>query len=147
MLTRVTPPAVLPVTLEEAKNHLRVDFAEDDAAIETYLRAATEHYDGRDGLLGRCLITQTWRLSLDRFPAGILIPLSPCRSIDAITYADKTGALQSFTAFHATGLSSIDGARLSPVSQWPSGSTISVTFTAGYGDTPEDVPARSVRPS
>lgn len=141
MLTLVMPPAVLPVTLEEAKNHVRVDYAEDDGAIEAYLRAATERYDGRDGLLGRCLITQTWSLSLDRFPAEILIPLTPCQSIDEITYTDETGAPQSFTAFHVLGLGTIEGAHLSPVSQWPTGSGVSVTFTAGYGNSPEDVPA------
>jgi hypothetical protein len=83
------------------------------------VRAAAEHYDGRDGLLGRCRITQSWRLALDRFPAEIVLPLSPSQSIDEITYVDEIGTPQTFTAFRTMGLGTVEGARLSPVSQWP----------------------------
>lgn len=140
-LVRLTPPAVLPVTLAEAKLHFRVDFEEDDAAIEFYLRAATEHLDGRDGLLGRCLITQVWRLTLDRFTPSIVLPLPPCQSVEEVAYVDDIGNARTFTALHVEGLGGVDGARLSPVSPWPDGGPVTITFTAGYGDSPEDVPA------
>lgn len=140
-LIRLTAPASLPVTNAEAKLHLRVDFDEDDAAIEGFIRAATEHLDGRDGVLGRCLITHVWRLTLDRFTPSIVLPLPPCQSVEEVTYTDDTGNSQTFTAFHVEGLGGVDGARLLPVSRWPSGTDINIIFTAGYGDTPEDVPA------
>ena len=61
------------VSLDEMKAHIRQDSDVEDAedgAILTFIAAATGKLDGRDGLLGRCLITQTWILKLDRFPAG-----------------------------------------------------------------------------
>lgn len=59
----VTPPTAQIVSLDEAKLHCRVDHAEDDTLIATYISAAIGHLDGWTGVLGRCLMPQTWRVS------------------------------------------------------------------------------------
>ena len=148
MLTLVSPPAVLPVTLDEAKAHLRVDFAEDDAAIEAYLRAAAERYDGRDGLLGRCLISQTWELVLDRFPvAEIEIPLGPVSSVVSITYVRTDGTDTVISPETYVVDQGGTPAWIVPFvrGSWPATmatiNAVTVRFVAGFGDGPADVPA------
>ena len=99
-LTLVTAPTVEPITLQEAKDHLRVDGATDDALISALIQAARQHIDGRDGWLGRALMTQTWDYTLDEFPDTdyIPLPLAPVQSITSITYTDTNGASQTFSS-------------------------------------------------
>ena len=59
----ITPPAAQPVTLPEAKAHCRVDGSDDDALITGLIAAAVGHLDGWSGVLGRCIMPQTWRIS------------------------------------------------------------------------------------
>lgn len=148
-LIRIAGPAADPVTLEEVKQHVNVDFDDDDALLADLIRAAAQHLDGRDGALGRCLITQAWMLSLDRFfPPEIAIPLPPCQSISAITYLDPDGSQQTLDPadYLPSGLHSADHALVRPAfgKSWPScraaPEAIAVTFVAGFGDNPSDVP-------
>src|SRR5678809_194962 len=90
-LELITPPEETPVTLEEAKAHLRIDHDDDDVYVQGLIDAATGMVDGRYGSLGRALEPQTWELVLDRFPCWpyhICIPLPPLLSVDSITYTD-----------------------------------------------------------
>ena len=64
-LTRQTPPAVEPVTLSEAKAHLRVDSTDDDAYIATLITAAREWVEA---YLDRTLVHTQWVMRFDRFP-------------------------------------------------------------------------------
>lgn len=64
------------LTLADAKQHLRVDFEDDDGVIESYIAAAIQNIDGRDGWLGRALVEQTWELRLPDF-GGSVIPICP----------------------------------------------------------------------
>lgn len=147
-LIRITPPASDPVTLEETKDHIRVDHADEDTRIADFIRTASQRLDGRDGALGRCLITQTWTLSLDRFPAEIAVPLPPCQSVGSVAYVDPAGAMQTLDPadYLVIGLQGADPARIRPSvgKAWPAfhpvPEGIAITFTAGFGDNPEDVP-------
>lgn len=66
----VTPPTVSPVSLDEAKRHLRVDWIDDDATIQSLIDVATAAFDGPDATLGRSLVKQTLALNLDTFPCA-----------------------------------------------------------------------------
>lgn len=61
--TLITPPVAMPVTLAEAKAHCRVDGSEDDAVLSALIAGATGHLDGWSGILGRCIMPQTWRVA------------------------------------------------------------------------------------
>ena len=63
-LRRITSPALTPVTLIEAKAHLRVDFPDDDALITALISAAAGSLDP----VGRPLVETQWALDLDAFP-------------------------------------------------------------------------------
>lgn len=139
-----TAPDHDPVTLEEVKEHIHVDFNDEDARISDFIKTATQRLDGRDGLLGRCLITQTWKLTLDRFASEIAIPLPPCQSIDAITYVDPDGVTQTLapTEYQAFALGTVEGAKLRPAygRSWPTirnvPEAVTITFTAGFPTIP-----------
>ena len=91
----ITPPAIHPVSLAEAKLHLRVDHNDEDTLIESLTRAATEHFDGWNGILGRCLVEQVWRQDHDRFARQMIIPLGPVIAVQSITWRDPAGQLST----------------------------------------------------
>lgn len=64
----LTPPEAEPVSLVEAKLHLRVDDNADDVLIGALISAARTQ---AEHVTRRTLITQTWKLVLDRFPSPV----------------------------------------------------------------------------
>ncbi|MFG1417021.1 head-tail connector protein [Xanthobacter sp. V0B-10] len=145
---RVTAPPEAPVSLAQAKAHLRVDHDDDDLYIAALIDAAAAHLDGWSGILGRALVTQAWRQDYCGFPAGgkLRLPLAPVLSVESIAYRDAAEAVQVLDADAYSGVLA-DGlgpyVRLAHRS-WPATErredAVSVTFTAGYGG-PADVPA------
>ena len=65
-LVPIVAPYAEPVHLDDAKLHLRVEVTDDDALIRTLIVAARNH---AEIFTGRALVTQTWDLKLDAFPA------------------------------------------------------------------------------
>jgi uncharacterized phiE125 gp8 family phage protein len=155
----ITPPAAEPVSLAEAKLHLRVDFDEDDALILALISAARQ---AAEMLTQRQLVTARWRMVLDSFPScglmgvpagqtftlpghAILIPKSPLQSMLEIRYLDMAGVSQVMPSAHYTVDKACEPARITPVfgQIWPVAlpqiGAVSVTFDAGYGSA-ADVP-------
>jgi hypothetical protein len=61
---RTVAPALNPVSLDEAKDHVgAAEFDDDDRKLEGYIDAAVAYLDGYSGILGRALITQTWKVN------------------------------------------------------------------------------------
>ena len=152
-LTRTVAPARLPVSLDEVKDHARIDYDDtaQDAALTGYIRAAVEWLDGKDGYLGRALITQTWRLILDAFPTGecIEIPLPNLISVGSIIYnVDSSPTIETFAASnYIVDTGSIPGRiALADGSFWPQTNNdinaVTITFTSGFGAMQSDVPER-----
>lgn len=137
-LKRVSAPTDTPVSLAEAKAHLRVDHDDEDILISALIDAATEHVDGPRGVLGRAMIDQTWDYYLDEFPdAEIELPLPPLIEVLGVYYQTSTGE-EEFTAYEVDDAS--EPARLSLNSgSWPTASTVKnavrIRFRAGYLDT------------
>lgn len=94
---RLAAPAALPVSVAQARAQLRVDFDEDDTLIEGLIGAATDALDGYTGILGRALVTQTWRQDFDRFTGCMRLPLAPVASISEIVYFDAENAEQTLS--------------------------------------------------
>lgn len=137
-LIQIEPPIEQVITTEEAKLWLRVDADDEDETIAALIAAATSRFDGRDGVLGRCLAPQTWRLELPRFPWGeIKLPLPPTISIEAVEYTDRNGQTQELQDCR-TALGGWSGARILPAlgGAWPGTAdvpdAVRVRFRAGY---------------
>ncbi|NSL20562.1 head-tail connector protein [Agrobacterium tumefaciens] len=89
---RVTAPEMLPVSLEEVKKALRVDSADDDDMLTNLIQSAVDHYEGWTGILGICLVEQTWRQNFDRYEQCLLVPLGPVNAVDAISIRNAAGS-------------------------------------------------------
>ncbi len=137
-------PSVEPVSLTELKAHLHVDHTDDDLAL-TGLIALGRQAVERD--TGRSLITQTWVLRMDEWPARCIELLHPpVQSVSSITYVDGAGVTQTWSsAEYVVDLYSQPGlVRLAYGCSWPSvrgdDRGIAVTYVTGYGAAGSDVP-------
>ena len=141
---RTSAPAALPVSLAEAKAHLRVDHDDDDALIAGLIQAATDHLDGWSGVLGRCLVTQTWRQDFDAFASCLPLPLGPVSAIASVTYRNTAGQLATVDSSDYSLRTDAGGrtyVRFQDDFSTPGDlyevAALSITYTAGY----ETVPA------
>lgn len=149
----ITPPAGEPVSLQEAKTHLRVDFDDDDGLIQALIAAARQ---AAETITNRQLMSARWKLVMDSFPGpslmgvpagqpfslpghAILIHKSPVLNVVSINYLDMAGVLQSMPASNYTVDAACEPARITPLfgQIWPIAlpqiGAVSVTFDAGYG--------------
>jgi uncharacterized phiE125 gp8 family phage protein len=140
-LIRLVAPEVTPLSLTEVKAHLRVDGTDQDSVIQMYLDAATAYVDGEWGYLGRALVTQTWRLTIDTFPcAEIKIPLPPLQSISSVGYFDSAGDFQTLAEdvdYFVDDQS--EPGWITPMTTWPTTldaiNSVRIEFIAGYAGT------------
>ena len=97
-LSRVAAPTDQVVGLERAKQHLNVDSSHHDAKITGLIAAATARLDGDRGLLGRCLMPQTWLGTMAGFPCyAIELPLPPTLDVLSLKYLDGGGIEQTLS--------------------------------------------------
>jgi uncharacterized phiE125 gp8 family phage protein len=147
-LVRTVAPAAFPVSLAEVKAHLRVDddLTADDALISAYLLSAVERAEAETR---RSLISATWEMGLDGFPGNgepIRLPQGRVQSVTSITYAATDGTQATWSADHYDADLKMEPARIVPAynETYPSTrdviNAVKVTYVAGYGDDPADVP-------
>jgi len=91
-LIRTGNPAAEPVTLAEAKAHLRVDSSDEDALIAAMISAAREAAEHETG---RTFVSTPWRLTLDQFPTSIALPMPRVTAVTQIHYVDGDGITQA----------------------------------------------------
>lgn len=150
MLTpiRTAAPAVVPVSLDEAKAHLRVTASGEDDLIASLVDAAVSHIDGWNGVLGRCLINQDWRASYCDWPACGTIEL-PFPNVSAVTvkYSDADNSEQTVSSSQYQLLECPIGSCVifNQTFTWPNlypyrEDRVRVDLTAGYGTAAENVP-------
>ena len=86
----LTPPVAEPLSVADAKSFLRVEHSDDDAIIASLISAARNHVEA---LTRSGLITQTWRLVLDRWPDGgrIRPRIGPLRALTAARVFNAAG--------------------------------------------------------
>jgi uncharacterized phiE125 gp8 family phage protein len=142
----VTKPTIEPVSLAEARAHLRIDTSDNDAALSGYIFAARMWCES---YTRRAFMRQTWNLTIDHdWPDCIDLPLQPVSSVSSISYVDSNGDTQTLAAdqYTLTGTGADNFARIVPAYDvtWPDlqcvPDAITVQFVAGYGTFTSDVP-------
>jgi hypothetical protein len=163
----VTPPAVEPVTLQEAKDHMRITDGDSDRFIIPLIREAREILEEYSSI---AFINQTWKLTISYWPSGtdqwwsgtrelpitelyggrapIIIPRYPFQSITTMTVYDESSnssVVDVADTFDLDTNSRRGELRLKSGSTWPvalrATNPIEIDYVAGFGATNEDVPA------
>ncbi len=137
---RTTTPTLEVISLEDIKLYTAAEgYDEYDPLLTMLLERAYEAVGKR---CKREIRSATWTLTLDSFPAEILIDMVPVGSITSVAYTDTDGDSQTLTAVtdYQTDLNSNDGpASIKPAygTTWPTTRSdtygaVVVTFVAGY---------------
>ena len=144
-LKLITAPAAEPVSTSEAKSHLRVDTTADDTYIGTLITVARQNVESH---LRRALISQTWEVVLDAFPAGVIrLPKPPLASVTSIKYTDDDGVEATYSSDNYVVDSDTEPGRvvLKSGQTWPAvtlaaANGVRVRYVAGYGAAGSNVP-------
>lgn len=154
----VTPATGSILTLQEAKDHLRVTESTEDTLILSLVQAATEH---AQVVTKKQFLTATYDLCIEQWPYGsgwyidpegwavlggdLLLPRPPLQSVTWIHYVDGDGVTQTVPAStYCVDVGDEPGRIWLAYNQsWPSyrvqREPITIRFIAGYG-AHEDVP-------
>lgn len=146
-LIQVPPPVSEPLTIAQARAHLRVDDVGDDSLIAALISTARQLAEDRTG---RSLGTQSWELSLPRFPDGnapIDLPRPPFVSVTSVTYTNAAGASIVMPAQDYTVTPGIVLSQLRPapaqVKVWPDtydqADAVRIRYVAGYSQIPTPI--------
>lgn len=141
LLQLVTTPPVEPITLAEAREYARIPHNDEDALVTSLIKVARQKIDGRDGILSRALVRQTWDWKIDRFDRRRLdLPLAPLQAVDSIKFRDPAGVEQTLdpSAYLVLGVNDWGPGQveLAAGQGWPGTNSapeaITIRFTCGY---------------
>lgn len=139
-------PAVEPVNLAETKVFLRVDDSAEDGFIATLITAARLHVEG---VTGRAMISQSWRVMRDDWPLSrkVDLPVAPLITISAINVYDDDGTPTSLALAQFQPETKVAPAHIFvPASivgmpEMREHNGIEIDYLAGFGVAGSDVPA------
>jgi uncharacterized phiE125 gp8 family phage protein len=154
----VTPPQFEPVSLAEAKLHLRVSYDTENNLIAGLISAARDYVGSRTH---RAIAQQSLRYVMDFFPGqmeryrsdffpierqAVLLPRPPVATVTSVKYVNPAGVLTTLaSSAYELDLNSEPG-RIVPTfgTFWPvpriTPGAVLVDYTAGYAD-PTLIPA------
>jgi uncharacterized phiE125 gp8 family phage protein len=158
-LVITSPPAVEPVTLDEAKLHCRVEISADDALISSLVVAARQYCEKE---IRRSFVTRSYQLRLNRFPytfpvafypfytlerlpnqlyGTVSLPRPPLIAVQSIIYVDVNGTPQTLNPSQyqvdaggvSQGVITPAYGLIFPATRYQLDAVL-VNYTAGYGD-------------
>jgi uncharacterized phiE125 gp8 family phage protein len=148
-LTELTPIPAASLPVAAFRDHLRqssgfADAVSDDALLVQYLRAAIAQVEGRTG---RALLARDFALRLTRWRDGYAqaLTIAPVSAVTSVTLLDAGGG-ETLVAPQIYILQA-DSARPRLVAAGtalpmiPTGGSVVIVLTAGFGPVWEDIPA------
>jgi len=139
-LVLVTAPVIEPVSLSEAKAHLRVTSRDEDLLISSQIKAASaraRQYFRRENA------QSTWDQTFDKWEEFLVLRKKPLVSVTSVTYLDPDGAPQTLatTVWEAVTNREPGYVRRKFGQSWPPirahGDVVTVRYLAGYATVPE----------
>jgi len=158
------PPSAEPVTLTEAKQQARIDTTADDTLVTNLIIGARQWVEK---YTARALITQTWQMWIDLWPAAtelwwdgvrqgpvtgldqistINLPRAPLQSVTSVQYFDDSdnATVWSASNYFVDTIREPGRLALRQGATWPVPSRLTngimVEYVAGYGDAGSAVP-------
>lgn len=141
-ITQLAQPTVEPITLAEARDHLRLEATgspaahEDDDYITLLIQAAREYVEN---ITNRPMVQRQYKLVIPCWHCEIVLPYStPLVSVDSVKYLDINGTQQTLSSTVYDVVSDMQPSRiiLAYGQSWPSirsvHNAIEITYTAGY---------------
>jgi len=142
-LDKATAPIKEPISVVDAKNHMRVDTSADDALIASYIKAARKKCESYSGL---ALITQSIDMYLDTWPSGpVWLPKPPLQSITSWKYYDEDDNEATWNAANyivsagTPGRITVKSSATLPTVTLREADAVTIRFVCGYGDDHGDV--------
>ncbi len=144
-MRELSPPAVLAVTLAEAKDQLRIDQSDTafDAQLAIWIQGITEE---AEHATKRVFVNRPMRVTLDQFAPSIRLS-APTFSVESIKFVDVGGQERTLDpADYFADLVTRPGYVMPQVGKaWPEtlarANTVTVDFTGGHGPDASTVPA------
>jgi uncharacterized phiE125 gp8 family phage protein len=88
----LTPPSAEPITLAEAKAHLRVDSSDENTLIEALITSARQWVEAATN---RAIGLQTLEIQRRGFTHRIELPRPPLRTVVSVKYLDSSNVEQT----------------------------------------------------
>jgi uncharacterized phiE125 gp8 family phage protein len=136
----IEAPAFEPVSLEQAKQWLRVDIDDEDALVSLLIESARER---AEEITGRAFVQRELEVVYDAFPANgapIELPGAPLLSVQYIKWFDASGVQQTLEGSPEQWIldTATQPGRIQPLvgADWPSPDGrvggVRIAFTCGY---------------
>lgn len=145
---KLAEPAVLAVSLVEARQALRLDDTSEAMSqqLTTWLEGIIEKLEHRTG---RAFINRPCRLTLDNFNGDIKFGFPRLHSVTALKYLDEAGVERTLDPqdYFVDVVSEPGFAVPAPGKAWPCTfnriNAVAIEYIAGYGETPATVPKKA----
>lgn len=144
MTTRqIAAPAALAVSIEEARETLRLDDESLDATMTLHIKGITRE---AEHVTGRAFVNRPCRVTLDSFQDAIRLDHPPIASVESVRYMDDAGAWQTLDPadYRVDSVSAPGYVMPARGKAWPSTAdevnAVEVNYTAGYGPDHATVP-------
>lgn len=140
----ITPPVALAVSMDAARRAARANSTSLDDELSDKVRGITEDAEHETG---RAFITQTWAVTLDKFPDAIKLPNAPLASVTHVKFYDVDDVQQTLDPqdYLVDNKSEPGYVVPAPKRTWPSTAerinAVEVQYVCGYGPSDADVPA------
>ncbi len=139
----IVGPAI-PVTVDEARDHMRITATDENELIESLINVATDYVET---FTRRRLLNTTESVTMDGFPDGYEPLYSPLSSVTSIAYTDTNGDSATVTAsvYDVDTTTEPGMIRLAYGQTWPSdlrgdANGVTLTYIAGYSSDATEVP-------